>query len=312
MIWIMTALALSLVDSTGEFCLVVDHPQILAADLATRIPEFQNLPRESSIGASPWYGQQRTLSAAQLRQFATSLGYSLQTPLHDLCVYRASSELTPIEAEQAVRESLISLFHYRPGDSELEILETRAGAAPRGVTILEKSGLQYQAARSSYVWQGRIQKDLSSGPIAIRFRLKRNVLKYVTARSLAAGHLVTAADLESKEYPVRPDLNHTAQPIESSTIEQLAGRQLRRSVAKGTVLESAMLAEPPLIQQGQPVELWSTVGQTRIRTDAVAKGKARRGEPILVRVLANQQLIHAVAVDPGRVEIQAQGKGRKP
>jgi hypothetical protein len=43
---------------------------------------------------------------------------------------------------------------------------------------------------------------------------------------------------------------------------------------------------------------------------AVARGKARLGDPLLISTLEGKKLLRAIAVGPGKVEIQS-GTGKK-
>jgi flagella basal body P-ring formation protein FlgA len=288
-------------------CLVVDHPQIRAADLAPHIAAWAALPPDASIGASPSFGSQRILSAAQLRQFALSLGLNEPPPLKDLCVYRASASLDQLPVKTTLQEAFESLFHFTVSDNGLSVLETRLGPAPPGKLILERQGLQFQPATATYLWHGRVQRETVSGPVTIRFRLNTKSSRPVASRPLPAGHVLAAGDWLLEECPARPDLEN-----QNSSPTTLTGKVLRRSVAKGSPITTQLLSEAPLIQPGDKVELWSSAGQARIRTEATARGKARKGELVLVRVNENQQLVRALAVEPGRVEIQATTRGSKP
>jgi flagella basal body P-ring formation protein FlgA len=303
----MPVLLLLLGLSAAPPCLVLSHPQIRAADLAARIDAFASLPPEASIGAAPGFGSQRTLSAAQLRQFAISLGLNSPPPWPDLCVYRAGASVEQLQLTQTLHEAFQSLFGFDSAASGLTILETHLGPAPAGRLILERQGLQFQRATSTYLWQGRVQLDQLSGPLTIRFRLHARTTRPVATRPLPAGHVLAAEDWRLEDFPVRPELDpNTVFPT------SLTGKVLRRSLPKASPITAQLLAEPPLIQAGQKVELWSSAGQARIRTEAIARGKARRGESLLVRVNENHQLVRAVAIDPGRVEIQASPRGTKP
>lgn len=303
----MPILLLLLSLSAAPPCLVLSHPQIRAADLATRIDAFAALPPEASIGASPSFGSQRTLSAAQLRQFAISLGLSATPAWPDLCVYRAGASLNQLRVTETLHEAFQSLFGFDSAASGLTILETRLGPAPPGQIILERQGLQFQYSTSTYLWQGRVQLDQLSGPLTIRFRLHARTTRPVATRPLTAGHVLAASDWRLEDFPVRPELNQKS-PLPTT----LTGKVLRRSLPKASPISTQLLTEPPLIEPGEKVELWSSAGQARIRTEATARGKARRGESLLVRIHENQQLVRAVAVDPGRVEIQASPRGTKP
>ncbi len=290
-------LSLSLANELG--CLVIDQPQVTAETLATRLPAFSRLPAGTVLSASPNFGMRRDLSSATLRAWAVSYGADTGS-LDPICIYRKAAAEQDISWEAELREALDGLFGFKPGPAEIEILEHTVAPGPSGKLSLERNGLILDTQRQQYLWRGRLIGSGSYAAVRIRFALHRNLKRLVTARPLSAGNLLRGEDIMSIEVLWRP-----GSPKTDILLEAPIGKALRRSLPKGTILESFHLMEPPLIQQGDPVELFSSAGEATIRISAIALGKARLGDPILISTLEGKRLLRAIAVAPGKVEIQA-------
>jgi len=291
--------------SLDSGCIVVDHQQLQAKDLASRIPVFQKLPRETVLAPAPYFGVRRDLAGTTLRRWAE--GFGLETSeLEPLCIYRKAANAAEVPWETDLHEALEKLLGWKPSAGELEILERHLAAGPPGKLILERPGLVFESASKTYLWRGKLAGEGGYAAAKLRFRILRKQMVLVTARPLAAGKPLTAEDVETIEVPFRPESIRM-----ESTLALPLGQVLRRSLPKGTTLLAQHLTEAPMILAGDAVELFSTAGQATIRTPAVARGKAKLGDPILVSTLEGKRLLRAIAVAPGKVEIHAGPAGIK-
>lgn len=300
----MLALLLSFALANELGCLVIDHPQLTAEDLATRLPSFGRLPAGTVLSAAPNFGMRRDVPAATLRAWAVSYGADPGS-IDPICIYRKAAAEQDIAWEAEMREALDGLFGLKPGPGEIEILEHKIAPGPPGKLSLERNGLILEAQRKQYLWRGRLIGAGSYAAVRIRFAIHQNQKRLVTTRPLSAGRLLRGEDIASIDELWRP-----GNPKTDIVLEAPIGKVLRRSLAKGTILESFHLIDPPLIQQGDPVELSSSAGEATIRTSAVALGKARLGDPVLISTLEGKRLLRAIAVAPGKVEIQT-GRRKK-
>ena len=300
----MILFLLSFVLAVDPGCLIIDRPQVTAEDLAKRLPEFQRLPASTVLTAAPGYSLRRDLPSSTLRAWAQNFGIETG-PFEPICLYRSSASALDIAWEAELRDALDSLFGLKPGPGEIEVLEHAVAPGPPGKLSLERSALSFEAQRQHYLWRGKLIGDGSYAAVRIRFAFHRRQTRLTTARSLSAGRILTREDIDSIEEAWRPGNSKGAILVEAPV-----GKVLRRSLPKGTVLEPLHLTEAPLIQQGDTVELYSTAGEATIRTSAIARGKARLGDPLLVSTLEGKKLLRAIAVGPGKVEIQS-GTGKK-
>ncbi|MBX9691495.1 MAG: flagellar basal body P-ring formation chaperone FlgA [Cyanobacteria bacterium] len=279
-------------------CIIVDHPQILAQDLARQISAFAALPSETTFGAAPAFGARRDLAAATLQQWAGAHNLAVEIS-NPICIFRRAARSEDIAWESELRDALFSLFQFRPAAEELSILETQLTPGAPGKLSLERSGLSFDPVRKHYVWRGKVIGEGLYASAKIRFRLSSTEQRLVTSRPIPAGRVLTAEDFAEVSVPVRPELPRK-EKLETNPV----GQVLRRSLPKGVLVLNQHLIDAPLIFPGDTVELLSRAGQALVRTQGQARNKARLGEPVLVSALETKRLIRAIAVGPGRVEIQ--------
>lgn len=111
-------------------------------------------------------------------------------------------------------------------------------------------------------------------PVRVETQLQALVLRQAMARNAP----VTAADIEIRTQRV-PGLSATY----ISSVEQLAGRHLKRAVPAGTALTVELLAADILVRRGQRVTLLASVGGIEVRAQGEAVQDA--GPTGRVRVL---------------------------
>jgi flagella basal body P-ring formation protein FlgA len=286
-------------------CLVIDHGQITAGELGKRISAFRALPPSTTLALAPSFGVHRELPVPLLRQWAASNGLALPESIEPLCAYRRTIEVGDIQWEFEVREALDSLFRFQPGPDGLVIHDTQLSAGPPGTLSLDRSGLTYDARSGRYQWRAKINGNGHQTPARVTFAITRTEQRLITTRPLPAGRVLSVDDCAWQSFPVRPEL---------AAIEKLNAipehQILRRSLPKGTVLLPQHMMDAPLIFAGDSVELLSRAGQATIRLQGIARGKARKGDSILISTSGNR-LLRAIAVGPGRAEIES-STARKP
>lgn len=287
-------------------CLVTEEANLTAGLLSGRLPVFRALPAGTVLAPAPAFGQRRELSGAVLGKWAAQQGLGI-ADLPSICVFRRSVEDGEIAWEGELREALESLFQFRPGPGELTVLDHQVSAGPAGRLILERGGLSYDARNGQYLWRGKLVAGNQYAGARVRFRIARTEKRLVLARTLPAGHLLTAGDVAWESFPYRLELGA------SQRLDKIGANQvLRRSLAKGTPLLAQHLAEAPVIFAGDAVELRSTVGEATVRLQGQARGKARRGDSLLVAVPEGNRLLRAIAVSPGVAEISSKRERTLP
>lgn len=287
-------------------CIHIDGPQITARDLAAHVPQFSRLAPSTPLAPSPVFGARRELTVDTLNQWLWLHKPDVQLRASEgVCLFRQTAQAADIDWEAELREALDSLFHFQPASGELILHEHTVGTGASGKMVLERSGLSYDARSNSYLWRGRLGTETGAAAVRIRFSIERKMRRLIAAKSLPAGRLLIEGDTEWQQVPFRLDAPET-----QTDVLHTEGKVLRRSLPKGAPILALHLAEAPIIFPGDTVELISRAGQTAIRTQAVARNKARLGDPVIVAMEGNK-LLRAIAVAPARVEIESPNNRRK-
>lgn len=280
-------------------CLVVEGPQILAQDLAPHLAAFAPLAPATVLASSPNFGVRRDLSSQTLRLWAKSHDLP-ESDFDPICIFRRAAVVEDFDWESEIRQALDALFDLQIPEEEILIVDKRISPGPKGHVALQRNGLSYDAAKQQYLWHGKIDGPKGYAALRICFLMKHRQSRMIASRNLPVGKLVDASDFEASLLPWHPDTSNVKEPS-----VEFAGRILRRSLTKGTILHSIHLMEAPVIRPGDSVELISQAGRARIRIPAVARGKARIGDPLLIATLDGNKLLRAVAIGPGVVEIRS-------
>lgn len=120
---------------------------------------------------------------------------------------------------------------------------------------------------------------------------------FVTARPLARGQAVTAADLARRQG----DLAELPSGVVTEET-QAVGKTLSVSVQSGQVLRSEILRAPAAVQQGQSVRVVSKGAGFQVATEGRALNNAAEGQVVQVRT-ASGQTLSGIARRGGTVEI---------
>jgi flagella basal body P-ring formation protein FlgA len=128
-------------------------------------------------------------------------------------------------------------------------------------------------------------------------RVIEQVTVVVARRSLAAGDVLTAADLDARTQA------STSLPYEFiSDPAQAIGLTVRRTVPAGTVLVPATLVHPELVERGALVTLVSGSGTIRVKSEGVALEGARVKDRVRVRSHSGR-IVEGVVEASGEVRV---------
>ena len=87
-------------------------------------------------------------------------------------------------------------------------------------------------------------------------------------------------------------------------IDELVGKQLRRSISTGQAIAADVVGEPIVVQRSDLVEVESVAGNIVVRTSAKSLGSGAVGELIEIE-MATRHRLYATVVGPARVRISA-------
>jgi flagella basal body P-ring formation protein FlgA len=128
-------------------------------------------------------------------------------------------------------------------------------------------------------------------------RVIEQVPVVVLRRSLRAGEVIGAADLETRPHA------STGLPYDYLTDPmQAAGFTVRRTLPAGSVLTGAALEHPTVVERGALVTLVSGSGSVRVKSEGVALEPARLNQRIRVRSPSGR-VVEGVVEASGEVRI---------
>ena len=270
-------------------CLVIDGARIRAADLAPRLAPFATLPPQTSFALSPNHGVRRDISGQTLARWAGGGSFD------PICVFRASVS-SQLDWRQEIVTALKARFALDVAAGSLILEEHQVAPGPGGEISLPQSGLSYDEHKKTYSWRGKI----GVSALRLRFSLSQSARRLTASRALLLGQKVTELDLSTVTVPWTPT-NEGA----LASVGAAEGKVLRRSLPQGTILLESHLIAAPIIELGDSVEVVSQAGRASVRLPAIARGKARLGDPLLVSTLEDHHLLRVIATGPGKAEIRS-------
>jgi flagella basal body P-ring formation protein FlgA len=124
----------------------------------------------------------------------------------------------------------------------------------------------------------------------------------MTRRAVRAGAVLGDDDIATSEGWFTPSVWRDAAP-------SAVGKAVQRSLASGSPLRRADLAEPALVRRGAVVRILCQIGGIAIAGQGVARQDGRGGERIGVRLAGASKDCLGVVTGPGEVRVDGDGGG---
>ena len=273
----------------GCLAVAADRDRILAGDLAAGFPEWAAVPAETPLGLAPAPGVQRIFRVLELRRMAERWSLS-PVPDHEICVTRPVAVLTTARLLAAMQ----SAVQKEMPAAHIELFDFSRQPAPEGELVFPVSGLR-QGPTGGY-WSGYI----AYGGMH-RFTLWARVKVMVArARVVAAEDLKPGVALDSAQFRVETREEVPAGGLVSA-VEEVAGKVLRRPVARGTALRAEWLEPAKVVLRGETVRVEAVRGGARLELECVAEGSGAIGETIPILNPVSQRRFPARVESKGRV-----------
>lgn len=135
--------------------------------------------------------------------------------------------------------------------------------------------------------------------ILVQARIQKYLPVAVASRALGRNTRLTAGDFKMKKVDVT---NLAGGYFESP--DALQDMVMRRQVRSGTILTSSLVQPAILIKRGEKVIILAETGTIRVRMEGKALQNGTKGELIEVKNLSSQQVIEAIVVAPGQVQVR--------
>ncbi len=274
-------------------CIRVDGDRILGSDLARANPVFAALDAGLTVGYTPAPGARRIFSAAQLAQLARRHGLAAGG-MERACFERTTSPLDRAPILEALEAAL------GMPDAEIELIDFSRREVPPGQLEFRRRDLRRPVGEAPVLWRGVVRyASRRSLTVWARVKIRARWRQVVAARPLAPGELVAEKDLKVVTVEGFPP----AQPPPAS-IEEVAGRRLRRRVGAGEPLLASALRLPCAVERGEKVQVVVSSGGARIQMEGEAEAAGRVGDRIPVRNPANGKRFLATVEATGRVVVK--------
>lgn len=140
--------------------------------------------------------------------------------------------------------------------------------------------------------------DGAGGERAVAVRISWLRPAVVAARPVERGKTLAAEDLSVQTVRVLRSASLASSP------EEVIGKAPRRSLSAGEPVSLNLLLASPIIQRGDPVIISFKATGFIIEVRGQALDGGSEGDPVRVRNLQSKNVIQAVIVAPGRVEVQ--------
>ena len=137
------------------------------------------------------------------------------------------------------------------------------------------------------------ERELGRAMVVFHVTVSRSVP--VAGRTLESGHVLQAHDIRFERQVLSRATGAT-----HAGLEELVGRALRRRVAAGTVLSTALTAAPRLVRGGRTVAVVYRGAGFEMTASATALADGAAGDQIRVR-LDNGTVTRGAVLDDGRV-----------
>lgn len=280
-------------------------PEILLGDIAKiTAPEAQqNLIARIAVSASPNAGKTKSLSGSTiisaLRHNAMLKGASWKGQ-ENILVFRATMTLAKEKLHQIITKYLHDNLDKLP-NAEIKFTSFRAPAELN----LPKGELSWKVIPSN-------PDIISSSSFSILFKVNGKQAENCTVRGKleAMAPVVTVSVKVNRGDIITPDqvvliqkdVTRLEQPY--FDLEEVIGKQAKRTLTAGKVLEQRYLQSAPVIRKGEMVKILATKGNLRLETNGLARANGQTGEVIRVQNINSNKLIHCRVDGPGRVSVE--------
>jgi flagella basal body P-ring formation protein FlgA len=146
-------------------------------------------------------------------------------------------------------------------------------------------------------WFAVVVESPGRAPMAIRLRAGVAGRRQVAARALAAGQVLTPADIRSEAH-VRwgPPPGAPLAPVE-------AGWVVRRRLVPGAVLDGSRVGPAPVVSAGETVQVHWNTGSVSVALEGVALHDAALGAPLRVRTTRKRGVLQTTVIAPGEARM---------
>jgi len=255
-----------------DACEMIDHDQIVGADLVKALPVFAGIPGDAVIGFAPAPGSRRVLAFPELDRFARKYGVAVP-PSANACFEWKLRPLTETDVRAVLRESL------KAPEARIEILAMSSTMIPEGKLDFPLSGLAAPYVADPAVpvtWHGQVlYGGARKFSVWARIRASAMLTRVVATDLLLPGQAITDQQirLETREdFPLQHEV--------ARNLDEVTGMVPRYAIRPGMPVFRSDLSAPILVRRGELAKVIVISGATRLTLEAEANGSGRQGDEI--------------------------------
>lgn len=304
-----TAHAAETVQLALRASVVLDHPQVLLADVAVikaPTPALQAALEQVQVGSAPRVANVEQLSREALGRIVARRFFLEQVDLQwsgaPTVQLRTASQMISVNVlVDNARAAVLAAFGARhpqlavtalPGMSEVEV---PAGALQVSARALAGAPLQARMP----VWLDLAVGGVPYRSVLVPLQVSAPQRVYVALRALAQGAEPGAADFDLRTVDVA---GVAGEPVAEAGLPR--ARRLRQAVAAGQVLTQQAWFGHDMVLRGDRVRLAVAAGPVRVETMAQAQGDAAIGEWVKVKPDSGKDWVAARVMAPGLVQVE--------
>ena len=299
--------------SSGSACLtlkalaVVDGDAVRLSDIAAVTGGAQdqlNALSATVVARSPQPGQTRFVGADYIRIRLKQAGFDTAAMMfkgsQDVRISRRSMDLPSERIQHAVETAIRSRM---PWENENV---TISGISFDETLHLPTGKLTYQVVPK------RHEDYLGRTILALHLFVDGEPVRklWVNATISVMADVVTVMQPLGKHQHIELDdlsvqrRNLADLPADTvSRLEDALGNRATRMIYPNTVLQSSMMASPPLVQRGDIVKIVADAGPMTITATGMVKQRGRKGEIVRVMNTDSRRVILARVTGPGAVKV---------
>jgi flagella basal body P-ring formation protein FlgA len=281
-------ISLPLLTLAGCLTVTAGSDRILMRDLAAALPSLAGVTPDAPVALAPAPGVRRIFRVAELERVYARL-HLAAAPEREVCFERAMAA-----PEQA--RLLLAMQRELP-QAAIEILDYSRFPVPDGDLEFPLSGLR-SSPQESY-WAGSVRYAGNRRFVLwARVKIAVSTSRVVATEDLKPGVLLDANRIRIETHDGLPEAGYL------TSIEDTAGKRLRRMVRSGTALRADWLEPAYEIARGDTVDVEVRCGAAALKLEGRAEASGAIGQTISVFNPLSHRRFSARVQGKGRVMVE--------
>lgn len=272
---------------------------------------FSGLEKETAdkkIANAPACGQEVVLQASWLNNVAKKSGLNWHSDGDEkLILTRACKEFTHKDILKAFQKALRE--QHLPENAEITLNQQNLHLkAPKEVRsdILIKDAV-YQPANASVsgtvvLMENDVETDKKalSGKIVLFFEVP------VATRPLGKGEIITENDILVQKMK-----NDEIALTKRITPTDLIGKEVRRAIRAGDIIDSSLVRNQVIVEKGQTVDMHYVKGGLSLKTQGKSLDSGALNDTVRIQNLQSKTILEGVVIDKNTVSVINGNKGER-